>query len=286
MEPFNLPNQEQIKEESYQKIKDDTGFDIAQWYEIVELQKTFNEKVNPNWLTAGNDWNLAMILEAAELVDSTDWKWWKHGVTDWKNLEIEMIDIGHFLIAKGIETKQTDLFVSLIMSKEIEAKKHVALEKDEDLSKTIRDIMTGKFMSSLLIDNSLGAVLAFLDVWYMLDYNIDDFFKLYKMKYALNGFRQDNGYKEGTYKKIWFGEEDNVHAQKLILDIESGPNFVDELYLKLEELYRTIPEPEEKSLENFVKGDPKWSQFMIAVPEANRKIMIELAKEFQDYLEN
>ena len=32
----------------------------------------------------------------------------------------------------------------------------------------------------------------------------------------LNHFRQDNGYKTGTYQKTWGGQEDNVHLVALM----------------------------------------------------------------------
>jgi hypothetical protein len=54
----------------------------------------------------------------------------------------------------------------------------------------------------------------------------------------LNRFRQDHGYKEGTYIKVWNGEEDNV----VMLDtMAKNPEYgVDELYSALEEVYKKL----------------------------------------------
>ena len=45
--------------------------------------------------------------------------------------------------------------------------------------------------------------------------------KLYIGKNCLNKFRQDNGYKEGTYIKEWNGREDNVVMIEIIDTMEN-----------------------------------------------------------------
>ena len=65
--------------------------------------------------------------------------------------------------------------------------------------------------------------------------------KMYIGKNCLNKFRQDNGYKEGTYKKIWIysnvSEEDNVAMMKII---ERSENIsFDAVYQELETVYKS-----------------------------------------------
>ena len=48
----------------------------------------------------------------------------------------------------------------------------------------------------------------------------DDLAKTYVGKNVLNRFRQANGYKEGTYIKIWQGEEDNVHLAAVMETVD------------------------------------------------------------------
>lgn len=43
-----------------------------------------------------------------------------------------------------------------------------------------------------------------------------DVYKMYIGKNTLNKFRQDHGYKEGTYVKIWYGHEDNVYVHRYL----------------------------------------------------------------------
>jgi len=65
--------------------------------------------------------------------------------------------------------------------------------------------------------------------------NLDALYKLYVGKNILNQFRQDHGYKEGTYIKIWNGEEDNVTMQNILEKNENvSPG---ELYMALEKAY-------------------------------------------------
>ena len=62
--------------------------------------------------------------------------------------------------------------------------------------------------------------------------------KLYIGKNALNKLRQDNGYKEGTYTKIWNGEEDNVRMLEVLENL-SDITF-DFVYKKLVEKYQKL----------------------------------------------
>jgi hypothetical protein len=78
-------------------------------------------------------------------------------------------------------------------------------------------------------------IMSFLDVAMQSSLNLDSLYKLYVGKNILNQFRQDHGYKEGSYIKIWNGEEDNVTMQRILdEDTEITP---EALYRKLKEAY-------------------------------------------------
>ncbi len=59
----------------------------------------------PEDRTLQNEWlrnyALAMTQEIAELVDSTNWKWWRTKVDlyDEQNLKVELVDILHFWVS-------------------------------------------------------------------------------------------------------------------------------------------------------------------------------------------
>ena len=46
--------------------------------------------------------------------------------------------------------------------------------------------------------------------------SFDQLYRMYVGKNVLNFFRQDHGYKEGTYVKVWGGREDNEHLSDLL----------------------------------------------------------------------
>ena len=58
-------------------------------------------------------------------------------------------------------------------------------------------------------------------------------------KNVLNFFRQDNGYKEGTYQKYWNDREDNEHLIEVIDTLDAAADdFKDQLYSALEARYQ------------------------------------------------
>ena len=71
--------------------------------------------------------------------------------------------------------------------------------------------------------------------------SIDAIWSAYLVKNVLNAFRVQNGYKEGTYVKIWDGEEDNVVVNRIALEMFKETTLNKEsLYAKVEEYYNTI----------------------------------------------
>jgi hypothetical protein len=79
---------------------------------------------------------------------------------------------------------------------------------------------------------------AFINVAIQSGLNLDKLYTLYVGKNILNQFRQDHGYKEGTYIKIWNGEEDNVTMQSVLAKNEKVTH--DALYKALEEAYQKV----------------------------------------------
>jgi hypothetical protein len=68
--------------------------------------------------------------------------------------------------------------------------------------------------------------------------DFDALYRSYVGKNVLNFFRQDHGYKEGTYIKQWAGREDNEHLVELVADLDTGAeDFADRLYQALVQRY-------------------------------------------------
>jgi len=68
-----------------------------------------------------------------------------------------------------------------------------------------------------------------------MEMDIPELYKRYLVKNQLNTFRQDHGYKNGSYVKMWGAVEDNVVAFKIMDD---NPELTpEELYEQLELAY-------------------------------------------------
>ena len=57
-------------------------------------------------------------------------------------------------------------------------------------------------------------------------------------KNCLNKFRQDYGYKDGSYQKIWNGREDNVVAFEIANEWGADEELFEQLYRDLETYYK------------------------------------------------
>jgi hypothetical protein len=71
--------------------------------------------------------------------------------------------------------------------------------------------------------------------------DFDSLYTAYVSKNVLNFFRQDNGYKDGSYRKNWAGREDNEHLVELIATLDnSADDFADQVYLALSKRYTEL----------------------------------------------
>jgi len=67
--------------------------------QLVDFERIpHDRRLQNEWL---RNYALAMTQEIAELVDSTNWKWWRTKVDlfDEQNLKVELVDILHFWIS-------------------------------------------------------------------------------------------------------------------------------------------------------------------------------------------
>ena len=72
----------------------------------------------------------------------------------------------------------------------------------------------------------------------LIDLDFDRLFRTYVGKNVLNFFRQDHGYKDGSYIKIWQGREDNEHLAEILSSLDSASaGFRDDVYQGLKARY-------------------------------------------------
>lgn len=190
-----------------------------------------NTRVHPQWVDQDFEWYRAIWIECGELMEHYGYKWWKKQEADIAQVRLEVIDIWHFgmsaLFAKGksIDQLATDI--------EIEVDRYTPAgigvrEATEALA--MHSLQTHSFSPALFWELMLASGLEF-----------DDLYSAYVSKNVLNFFRQDNGYKIGSYAKNWAGREDNDHLVELVAVLDkSADDFADQLYRALDSRYREL----------------------------------------------
>ena len=197
--------------------------------EMLVMQDRMNTRVHENWIEQGFEWYRAVWVECAELMDHHGYKWWKQQRPDLAQLQLEVVDIWHFGMSAiiteegGVEPsvsrilRELDLFTASPAGV-LEAAEKLALHALAEHSfcpRIFRELM-----------EAVGMSFGQLHVAYI-------------GKNVLNFFRQDHGYKSGSYQKLWRGREDNEHLMELTQTLDSAePDFADQLYRALEQRYR------------------------------------------------
>ncbi len=193
---------------------------------MLELQNAMNTRVHSEWREQGFEWYRAIWIESAELMDHYGWKWWKHQKPDVEQVKLELIDIFHF----GLSI----LLVNKTSIESIAEQLSDALKVDESYDfKNSLEAFTAHTLNEKDFSLSL-----FVRLLKGMEMTFEDLYSGYVSKNVLNFFRQDHGYQEGTYKKIWDGREDNEHLVELIAKLDvSDAQFSAKLYQSLKTRY-------------------------------------------------
>ena len=211
--------------------------------QMFNLQKQLNDDTNGEiWLTGVTrenrkiSWYQCIYMEVAEAIDSFNWKHWKNinVEPDWANIKVELVDIWHFVMSEAIRVGDPSYANQY---EEID----VAGDLDpEILLQTLEKILA--LSAQAKIENNENAIRETIDLFFValsgIGMDTAELYKRYVVKNQLNTFRQQNGYKDGSYIKTWGGVEDNVVAFN-IMDDNPGISPSD-LYLKLESAYASL----------------------------------------------
>lgn len=172
------------------------NFTAEQVTKLFKMQDTLNTYIHPEWKTQDFDWLEAIIDECGEIKGHLGWKWWRpgyqQGVTEANKAQIklEVIDILHFLVSGIVESGSTN---------------------PEQL---VWNLTNSYLPYQYAVDNAVNdlrelAVQRYYPLvrwgWLaeLLDMTAEEIMETYTQKYVLNKFRQDHGYKDGSYVKVW-----------------------------------------------------------------------------------
>ncbi len=195
--------------------------------QMLTMQDAMNSRVSDTWRENGYEWYRAIWVECAEMLDHHGWKWWKHQEIDIAQVQLELVDIFHFGLSLRLMSGDNAELIARDLAKELhqgtaESDFKVALEN----------------LASAAVSNKAFDAKALADCMSLMNMDLDELFRQYVGKNTLNFFRQDHGYKEGTYIKEWHGEEDNEVLAKLVASLNAGADdFQQQLYKALEEKY-------------------------------------------------
>ena len=208
---------------------------------MLSLQAGMNTRVDPDWIDARYPYLRAVVIEAAEAIEHHGWKWWKRQDKDLPQLQMELIDIWHFLLSEillgnaGSESASKQQLIQLLTASQQQASvefdgQEIKLQQLDLVSKL--ELLIGLAAAHRIEIAVFAAIMVDCEMGWT------ELYCLYVGKNVLNFFRQDHGYKEGSYQKIWRGREDNEYLVEIMagLDpVEAG--FKDSVYAELTKYY-------------------------------------------------
>jgi dimeric dUTPase (all-alpha-NTP-PPase superfamily) len=194
---------------------------------MLEMQDAMNARVNPHWRSAGNAWYRAIWTECAEMLDHYGWKWWKHQQPDLEQVRLELVDILHFAMSDYLLKDADNAAVAARIEAELRAPRQCG-----DLRAAIETMAQSTIAQQSMHFADFANILALLEM------DFDQLYRMYIGKNVLNFFRQDHGYKDGSYIKVWNDREDNEHLAELLGELDSSrDSFRDDVYQGLAARY-------------------------------------------------
>tara|TARA_B110000444_G_scaffold132940_1_gene124919 strand:- start:97 stop:756 length:660 start_codon:yes stop_codon:yes gene_type:complete len=208
---------------------------------MLTLQSAMNAKVDPNWVASRYPYLRAVLIEAAEAIEHHGWKWWKKQEKDLPQLQMELIDIWHFLLSQILLNEGGSETAALLKLNEqlgaLEDSNHVNFDGKSynlgtmDLLEQI-ELLIGISAARRIELSVFASIMSNCQMCWT------DLYCQYVGKNVLNFFRQDHGYKDGSYQKMWNGREDNEYLVEVMADLDSSDaEYEDKLYSALSNHY-------------------------------------------------
>ncbi len=198
---------------------------------MLTLQDKMNTRVHEQWALQNFEWYRAIWIECGELIEHFGYKWWKKQETDIEQVRLEVIDIWHFGLSALFVGDKDVIAIADDIEAELAGFTSAGLgvqQATEELA--LNALQTKGFSASKFWELMLATGLDF-----------DSLYSAYVGKNVLNFFRQDNGYKDGSYVKNWAGKEDNEHLVELVAPLDKNAvDFSDQVYRALSSRYREL----------------------------------------------
>jgi len=185
------------------------------------------------------NWRRYICMELFELIDSSDrFKHWKNldADVDFDNIKMEVVDVWHFLMSQALTDLTIDITILMYRYHVLNGEREPVKELDYfDIIDVADDMIKSTY------NNCGGSMDKMFHYFFKLlasvGMSFEDLYKQYIVKNTLNTFRQNNGYKQGTYVKEINGSEDNIHIMGMVTN---NPSITpDELYEEYQLFYNS-----------------------------------------------
>lgn len=208
---------------------------------MLSLQQGMNARVDPQWIKARYPYLRAVAIEGAEAIEHHGWKWWKMQKKDLAQLQMELIDIWHFILSEILlRSADTGTDPKQALHEALEAAiatDSVTLDGVEHPYSALDLVRKLELLIAISVVRRIELSL-FASIMSDCDLDWTELFRQYVGKNVLNMFRQDKGYKQGSYQKMWNGREDNECLVEIIHKLNpAAADFKEAIYRELELAY-------------------------------------------------
>ncbi len=192
---------------------------------MATMQARYNARIHADWKSQGHEYYRAVWIECAELMDHFGWKWWQRQHADLSQVKLEVVDIWHFGLS--------ELLRHGAVNQALAARLAAAL-----IGPAVDFHLAVEGLARSCLASQDFDVDAFATVMRALPLDFDELYEIYVRKNVLNNFRQDQGYRHGSYRKTWSGREDNEHLVELAGQLDAtAASFPDDLAAALANRY-------------------------------------------------
>lgn len=195
---------------------------------MLTMQDRMNTRVHPDWIAQEFAWYRALWIECAELIEHYGYKWWKKQTPDLEQVQLEVIDIWHFGLSALFAGGDSIDTMAAGIAAEVSDFQPAGLDvREATEALALYALQTRGFSPTRFWELMLASGLDF-----------ERLYSAYVGKNVLNFFRQDHGYQDGSYQKLWQGREDNEHLVEVLAVLDStASDYAECVYAALQARY-------------------------------------------------
>jgi hypothetical protein len=231
-------------------------------YDMILIQDALGQAQHPRWRSQKYDLGLAATEEVFEMLEHTKWHWWKNAAVteadiDWESVHYELADVFNFMVSDLLVTFSHEHVVKDFVDGYARLKEYGYAVRSVDRIRTV----SKDLIESLLhgTDPFSGGYPAynFLRLMQEVGLSMERLYDIYRAKAELNFFRWENGFKEGTYTRMWMGQKDDVYLRNIVnMTNPKDPNYSLFIRQGLASLYAEVTRPKDMEPKQVAQNAP------------------------------